>query len=43
MTDSRPRIERGSHDDLMALRGTCFKMVQRQLATAGHEGEHLLA
>lgn len=36
-------IERGSHEALMALRGTYFEMVQRQMATAGHEGDELLA
>jgi ATP-binding cassette subfamily B protein/subfamily B ATP-binding cassette protein MsbA len=42
MEDGRV-IERGSHADLMALRGTYFEMVQRQMATAGHEGDEVLA
>jgi len=36
-------VERGSHEELMAARGTYYGMVQRQMATAGHEGEALLA
>jgi len=42
MEDGRV-VERGSHDALMAQRGTYFDMVQRQMATAGHAGEELLA
>ena len=42
MEDGRV-VERGNHADLMALRGTYFDMVQRQMATAGHEGEQLLS
>ena len=35
--------ERGSHDELMAAQGTYYGMVQRQMATAGHQDENLLA
>lgn len=41
MEDGRV-VERGNHDTLMAARGTYFEMVQRQVATAGHEGAALL-
>jgi ATP-binding cassette subfamily B protein/subfamily B ATP-binding cassette protein MsbA len=36
-------VERGTHDELMAARGTYWQMVQRQMASPGHEGEDLLA
>ncbi|AHG88646.1 ABC transporter transmembrane region [Gemmatirosa kalamazoonensis] len=35
-------VERGTHDELMAARGTYYDMVARQMAVAGHEGEEAL-
>jgi len=35
-------VERGTHDELMAARGTYHDMVARQMAVAGHEGEEAL-
>jgi ATP-binding cassette subfamily B protein/subfamily B ATP-binding cassette protein MsbA len=34
-------LERGTHDDLMAARGTYFKMVRRQMEAAVEEGEEV--
>ena len=34
-------IERGTHDDLMAARGTYYKMVRRQMEAAVEEGEEV--
>ena len=38
MEDGRV-IERGTHEDLMAARGTYYDMVMRQAATSAQEGE----
>jgi ATP-binding cassette subfamily B protein/subfamily B ATP-binding cassette protein MsbA len=35
-------IERGTHDQLMNARGTYYEMVQRQVASDGHNGDELL-
>ena len=34
-------IERGTHEELMAARGTYFKMVRRQMEAAVEEGEEM--
>jgi ABC-type multidrug transport system fused ATPase/permease subunit len=36
-------VERGTHDELMAAGGTYWEMVQRQMASPGHEREDLLS
>jgi ATP-binding cassette subfamily B protein/subfamily B ATP-binding cassette protein MsbA len=36
-------IERGTHDELMAARGTYYDMVLRQMASDGQSGEQLLS
>jgi ATP-binding cassette subfamily B protein len=35
-------IERGTHEQLMSVRGTYYDMVQRQVASDGHNGDELL-
>ena len=34
-------LERGTHDELMAARGTYFKMVRRQMEAAVEESDHV--
>ena len=36
-------IERGTHEDLMEARGTYYRMVMRQMASAAESGEGVLA
>jgi ATP-binding cassette subfamily B protein/subfamily B ATP-binding cassette protein MsbA len=43
LMDDGAVVERGTHESLMAARGTYHAMVRRQMATAGHEGDEVLA